>query len=130
MSVGAVAVRHHATSAALVRHSIADDLAGNAVARDSIDDVVLVASELVGNAVMHTDAECTDDLNVSWEVEPAAVIVRVADLSADLPRQRDPDDAVTGGRGLAIVAAIASDWGVQRSSYGKQVWARVPVQRS
>jgi hypothetical protein len=90
---------------------------------------VLVASELVGNAVLHTRAGSMDDLKVTWEVEPGAVVVRVADPSGELPRQRSADDAVTGGRGLAIVAAIASDWGVHRSSAGKQVWARVPVAR-
>jgi anti-sigma regulatory factor (Ser/Thr protein kinase) len=128
MSVGALAVRHHATSAALVRHSIADDLVGADVARESIDDVVLVASELVGNAVVHTGVQ--DDLDVSWELEPGAVVVRVADPSGVLPRPRSPDDTVTGGRGLAIVAALASDWGVHRSPAGKQVWARIPIARA
>jgi len=129
MSVGALVVRHHATSASVVRHSIADDLVGHAVARDSIDDVVLVASELVGNAVVHTGV-VDDDLDVSWELEPGAVVIRVADPSGDLPRPRPADAAVTGGRGLAIVAAIASDWGVHRSPAGKEVWARVPVART
>jgi anti-sigma regulatory factor (Ser/Thr protein kinase) len=133
MSLGALAVRHDASSAALVRHSIADDLAGNAIARESIDDVVLVASELVGNAVVHTAADPADSakpLSVSWELEPGAVVVRVADGSGDPPVRRRPGVGNTGGRGLAIVAAIASDWGVHRGERGKQVWARVPVQRA
>src|SRR3954447_9640253 len=129
MSVGVLAVRHQAASAAVVRHSIADDLVGNAVTRESIDDVVLVASELVGNAVIHAGDGTADDLRVSWEVEPGAVVVRVADPSGQLPEPRSADDAVTGGRGLAIVAAIATDWGVHRSPDGKQVWPRVPVTR-
>jgi len=128
MSMGALAVRHHATSAAVVRHSIADDLAGNAVSRDSIDDVVLVASELVGNAVVHTVTP-DESLDVSWEIEPASVIVRVADTSGELPVTRMADTVRTGGRGLAIVAAIASDWGVQRWPSGKEVWARIPIER-
>ena len=128
MSMGAVAVRHHATSAAVVRHSIADDLAGNAVCRDSIDDVVLVATELVGNAVVHTVTP-DDALDVSWEIEPASVVVRVADTSGELPVTRIADTVHTGGRGLAIVAAIASDWGVQRWPAGKEVWARIPIER-
>jgi serine/threonine-protein kinase RsbW len=129
MSVGAVAVRHHAQSAAVVRHSIADDLAGNAVARASIDDVVLVASELVGNAVMHTGSSTSPDLEVVWELEPAAVVIRVADPSGEQPHELPADTERTGGRGLAIVAALATDWGVLRSTAGKQVWARVPINR-
>jgi anti-sigma regulatory factor (Ser/Thr protein kinase) len=128
MSVGALDVRHDATSAAVVRHSIADDLAGNAVARDSIDDVILVASELVGNAVMHTGS-VSDDLSVSWELEPSSVVVCVADSSDTPPERRTAVDDVPGGRGLAIVAAIASDWGVHAHASGKQVWARVPIER-
>ena len=136
MGVGALAVRHHVTSAAVVRHHIADDLAGNAVARDSIDDVVLVASELVGNAVVHTgpdtaeDLHAAEDLDVRWEIEPGAVVVRVTDPSGQLPEPRAAEAGRTGGRGLAIVAAIATDWGVQRWRRGKEVWARVPIQRA
>lgn len=132
MSVGTLDVRHDATSAAVVRHSIADDLAGNGVTRDSIDDVVLVASELVGNAVVHTGVRSgfqQEQLAVSWEIEPVTVVVRVTDASPTLPRPNAADPNRPGGRGLAIVAAIASDWGVQCSRQGKQVWARVPVER-
>lgn len=128
MSVGTLTVQHDVASAAVVRHSIADDLVGNGVHRDSIDDVVLVASELVGNAVVHTGAQ-PDELAVSWEIEPVTVVVRVTDTSPTLPRPSSADPNRPGGRGLAIVAAIASDWGVQRSRQGKQVWARVPVDR-
>jgi anti-sigma regulatory factor (Ser/Thr protein kinase) len=136
MSVGALAVRHEVASAAMVRHSIADDLAGRAVCRESIDDVVLVASELVGNAVVHTLADPTSGLDITWDVESddpgagaelTAVVVRVADQSIAAPRPRTTDERDTGGRGLAIVAAIASDWGVRCSAMGKQVWARVPI---
>jgi len=129
VSVGTLTVRHEAASAAVVRHRIADDLVGNGVARDSIDDVVLVASELVGNAVVHTAAR-REQLAVSWEVEPVTVVVRVTDSSPTLPRPSAVDANQPGGRGLAIVAAIASDWGVQCSRQGKQVWARVAVERN
>lgn len=127
MVLGALAVRHEAASAALVRNSIAEDLAARAVSADSIADVVLVASELVGNAVVHTGAERADELAIAWDVEPDAVVVRVADRSDTPPRLRRSDDRLTGGRGLAIVAALSTDWGVLQSPSGKQVWARVPV---
>jgi anti-sigma regulatory factor (Ser/Thr protein kinase) len=129
VGVGTLAVRHDPTSAALVRHSIADDLAGNGIDADCIDDVVLVASELVGNAVTHAAASFDSSLDVSWDLEPDAVVVRVLDGSADLPRQRSTNDTDTGGRGLAIVAALAADWGVRRNERGKQVWARVAISR-
>ena len=129
MGLGMLAVRHDPASAALVRHSIADDLATRAVAPDSIDDVVLVASELVGNAVMHAAARYDQDLDVTWDVESDTVVVQVLDGSVDLPRRRSTSDTKTGGRGLAIVAALAVDWGVRRNERGKQVWARIPITR-
>jgi anti-sigma regulatory factor (Ser/Thr protein kinase) len=129
VGVGSLAVRHDRTSAALVRHSIADDLAEIGIESDSIDDVVLVASELVGNAVTHAAASFDSSLDVSWDVEPGAVVVRVLDGSPELPHQRSTTENESGGRGLAIVAAVSADWGVRRNERGKQVWARVPITR-
>ena len=97
---------------------------------DIVEDVILVASELVGNAVVHAAACFDDDLDVSWDVEADAVMVRVRDGSRDVPRPRSTTDNETGGRGLAIVAAIAADWGVHETRAGKQVWARIPVTRT
>lgn len=127
--MGALAIAHEPASAALVRHSIAADLAGEQIAADCIDDVVLVASELVSNAVTHVPTPLAADLQVSWELQPDSVVVRVVDDSPELPRRRTTNESDTRGRGLFIVAAIALDWGVRRTGTGKQVWARVPVAR-
>jgi anti-sigma regulatory factor (Ser/Thr protein kinase) len=129
MSLGTLAVRHDPTSAAIVRRSIADDLATQAIDPSSIDDVVLVASELVGNAVVHTAANLDHELDVTWDISPDAVLVQVVDGSTDLPRPRSTSETQAGGRGLSIVASLALDWGVRRNRRGKQVWARVPILR-
>jgi anti-sigma regulatory factor (Ser/Thr protein kinase) len=126
--VGVLAVNHDPASAAVVRRSIANDLAHQEIAPHCIDDVVLVASELVGNAVIHT-ARIGAELGIWWEIEPDSVVVRVVDSSSDLPRRRSTNETDTRGRGLSIVAALALDWGVQRTDHGKQVWARVPLVR-
>ena len=128
MGVGMLVVRHDASSAATVRREIAADLIARSIHHDSIADVVLVASELVGNAVVH--AAGSGDLGVAWDVQGDAVVVRVNDGSVEQPRPRDADDSATNGRGLAIVAAIALEWGVDRADPGKQVWARVPVSQT
>jgi anti-sigma regulatory factor (Ser/Thr protein kinase) len=126
--VGLLAVDHDPASAAVVRRSIAADLSSRAVAPDRIDDVVLVASELVSNAVVHTPADLVDDgLDVGWDVRPDCVLIQVIDPSPDLPRRRPTTESDTRGRGLSIVAALALDWGVRRTPAGKQVWARVPI---
>ncbi len=129
MQVGALAVRHDPASAALVRRAIAADLAERHIPAAAAQDVVLVASELVGNAVVHARAGSGDQLAVTWQVVPGAVTVEVGDPSPELPQLRTASDSATGGRGLHIVEAIADAWGVRRTSHGKQVWARVPVTR-
>ena len=125
MSVGTLLVRHDPASAAIVRREITADLVAQSVTRDSVADVVLVASELVGNAVTH--CADTNDLDIAWDVQGNVVTVRVKDGSDDQPSRRTATTSATNGRGLAIVAAIAAEWGVQRADPGKQVWARVPV---
>lgn len=127
MAAGALLVRHDRASAAVVRHRIAADLAAEDIEPDAIDDVILVASELVGNAVVHSGD--TSDLDVTWDLLDDEVTIRVHDFSPALPQIREPDVFSGSGRGLAIVAAIASDWGVNRSDPGKQVWARVGIAR-
>lgn len=131
--MGAVAVRHDPTSAAIVRHSIAKDLEGRGISRDSIDDVVLVASELVGNAVIHATAPgpaMSAPLDIGWEIAPEFVLLHVGDGSSVMPMPRPGTLDQTCGRGLAIVAAIAQDWGVDRTSFGKQVWAKIAISTS
>jgi anti-sigma regulatory factor (Ser/Thr protein kinase) len=125
--VGVLAVSHVPASAALVRRSIAEDLGNRAIQDECIDDVVLVASELVGNALVHASDHPGAELGVSWDVGADAVTVRVLDDSPDLPRRRSTSELDTRGRGLSIVAALALDWGVRRTDRGKLVWARVPI---
>jgi anti-sigma regulatory factor (Ser/Thr protein kinase) len=126
--VGLLAVSHDPANAAVVRHSIAADLAGRDVTAEGIDDVVLVASELVSNAVVHATGDANqEDLDVAWDVQPDCVVIRVVDGSPDLPHRRSTSSTDTRGRGLSIVAALALDWGVKRTASGKQVWARVPI---
>ena len=125
--MGVLVVNHDPASAARVRHLLAQELAGHDVVADRIDDAVLVANELVTNAVLHTAADIEDALDVVWTVTPDHILVQVEDASPDLPRHRSTRDTAGGGRGLSIIAALALDWGVRRTNAGKQVWARVPL---
>lgn len=125
MGVGMLCVRHDVSSAAVVRREIAADLRERSVTADSVHDVVLVVSELVGNAVVH--AEHDADLDVAWDLDGDTVIVRVQDGSDVAPQPRDAASDATNGRGLAIVAALSAEWGVQRAARGKLVWAKVPI---
>jgi anti-sigma regulatory factor (Ser/Thr protein kinase) len=119
-------VPHEPPSAAAVRQALWQDLSDHGVDPESVDTVVLIASELLGNAIRHTEIERVG-LRVSWELEAASVRVEVADHSTTTPCPRPPRPTEPGGRGLTIVDALAYEWGFDRIESGKRVWARVPV---
>jgi two-component sensor histidine kinase len=127
VTVGALLVRHDAASAAFVRRQLASDLGTYHLPEDTIDDVILVASELLGNAVRHTAATRQATLDVSWDVDASGVHVCVADSSDEPPVVRTASPDEPGGRGLTIVDAVSDRWGVERDGNGKRVWAHVPT---
>ncbi|PTA46367.1 ATP-binding protein [Micromonospora sp. RP3T] len=122
-----VVVPHHATGARVARHRLADELTG-VVPPALLADLVAVLAELVGNAVRHAEALPGGVVRVAWRVRATdrgpAVLLRVTDSGAGTgPRMRvAPPDAVDG-RGLHIVAGMASRWGVERDGLGQSVWA-------
>jgi two-component sensor histidine kinase len=127
--VGALLVRHDAASAALVRHQLARDLASYDLPTDTIENAILVASELVGNAIRHTSASDAGTLDVSWDVDEKGVLISVGDSSEVPPVARLGRADEPGGRGLRIVAAVTDDWGVEPAGRGKRVWAHVPTKQ-
>jgi two-component sensor histidine kinase len=120
-------VRHEPASASAVRREIALDLDLHGVDPDRIDEVALVASELIGNAVRHCDATERNELDVSWTVGTQDVVVSVEDPSETLPVLRQPPPDAPSGRGLTIVQALTSEWGVEPTQRGKRVWARIDL---
>ncbi|MCU4183282.1 ATP-binding protein [Acidiferrimicrobium sp. IK] len=93
-------------------------------AEDTIDDALLVASELVGNAVRH----CTGRIGLCVERLAEEVEISVSDDSTKLPAATDAVPTSESGRGLTIVGALCSAWGVRPvAGHGKAVWGRVPT---
>ncbi|MEU4064634.1 ATP-binding protein [Streptomyces wedmorensis] len=88
--------------------------------RTVAEDLVLIVSELVANAVTHARGPYA--LTVSMEEGRAGVAV--SDGSADLPGLRDRTERTAeSGRGLKIVRALGADLFVSPSDSGKQVIA-------
>jgi anti-sigma regulatory factor (Ser/Thr protein kinase) len=81
--------------------------------------VALVTSELVTNAVVHAHTA----IELTVDVGPDQVMIEVHDEASSPPRGRDVLPHNTGGRGLALVATLADDWGVHPDPVGKTVWA-------
>lgn len=79
----------------------------------------LLTSELVTNALIHTD----HDAILTATVRPSGLRVEVRDFVGRRPRPRVPDaDDGTHGRGLVLVQSLADAWGVRAHGVGKSVW--------
>ena len=92
----------------------------------SREDLLLVVSELVTNAVVHG----AEPIRVTMVRAPERVRVEVTDgAAASSPHgnPRPPTDAETG-RGLSVVTQLAVAWGWRASpGRGKTVWAELPL---
>ncbi len=79
----------------------------------------LLTSELVTNALVHTD----HDAVLTATVGPRRLRVEVRDFVGRRPRLRVPEaDDGTHGRGLVLVQSLADAWGVRAHGVGKAVW--------
>jgi DNA-binding NarL/FixJ family response regulator len=89
---------------------------------DITDDVLLVVTELVNNAVTHAHSPCELRLSIS----PLAVRVEVVDEGPGTPDPLPPSETRNHGRGLHLVDALTVAWGFEPiSSGGKLVWAEL-----
>ena len=87
-----------------------------------VDSVLLVVSELVGNAVRHGRPPVGLRLRKAGQ----GVRVDVHDEGAGAPEGAAVDGDAESGRGLLLVDAVAAESGVERiDGDGKVVWARV-----
>ncbi|MCX4970382.1 SpoIIE family protein phosphatase [Streptomyces sp. NBC_00654] len=80
---------------------------------------VLAASELVANSLQHG----TPPMRLGLRRTDRRLIIEVTDGDDHLPRRRRAEPADEAGRGISIVATIASSWGSRRTpGGGKAVW--------
>jgi anti-sigma regulatory factor (Ser/Thr protein kinase) len=97
------------------RQLLRDGLLGWGCGNDA--DVVLVFSELVTNAIVHTAAASTTVITH----QPPNVRIDVHDTSHTIPEMRY--DTRPGGVGLRIVSQLSDSWGWNQTPTGKIVWS-------
>ena len=91
---------------------------------DAADAAVLVVSELATNVVLHARSAFSVRLEA---LADGSVRLEVADASPRHPDARARSLGAATGRGLVIVAELASSWGVRPDGDGKAVWAVLEV---
>jgi anti-sigma regulatory factor (Ser/Thr protein kinase) len=114
------------TARAWARETTLSMLPAASKTTDVVDDVEIIVSELVTNAVL---ARCTT-LRVCLDLAGGCVRVEVGDDAGGWPTVLDASPADAHGRGLAIVAALATHWGVRDDDTGKVVWAELTLPAS
>jgi len=90
---------------------------------DLVDDAMLVVTELVGNAVTHA----ASGPRVSISRTEESVRIEVTDRGDGTPEPQPHDGMAEGGRGLVLIGAMSSAWGVEDVPDGKKVWAEIVV---
>lgn len=86
-----------------------------------INDAALLVTELATNAIVHARSPFTVTIGSSG----GAVRIEVGDGCKTPPNIRTPSPGALGGRGLSIVDAVSSTWGVLHTRNGKIVWAQL-----
>jgi anti-sigma regulatory factor (Ser/Thr protein kinase) len=114
-----------AEPSALARDQVRRTLAGQVPAR-CIDDAVLVASELVGNALRHTSGG-PDCMFIEVYADIAVLWVHDADTDDGSVKVRTVDEVLNelpeGGLGLRLVEELTAEWFVRPTAIGKAVIA-------
>jgi anti-sigma regulatory factor (Ser/Thr protein kinase) len=89
--------------------------------RHLMNDMMLIADEMVANAVRHARTPLRVELRRSGE----RVVLEVTDSNPEEPRLIVSQPGEFGHRGIFLVDAIATRWGTRRIDGGKVVWAEV-----
>ncbi|MFF4957394.1 ATP-binding protein [Streptomyces sp. NPDC001222] len=108
-------------------------LAGSGIGAEEplAETLILLVSELVTNAVVHTGCPAvlrlllTGVRDDSSGVPSGTVRLEVADTSACPPVPRHARGDECGGRGLELVDGLADRWGWDPEGAGKRIWCEV-----
>jgi anti-sigma regulatory factor (Ser/Thr protein kinase) len=83
----------------------------------------LLTSETVTNAVLHGRSE----IRLTVETSTTRMRVEVGDDNNREPTRRPYDSGALDGRGMNLVDALSSAWGVEAAQCGKVVWFELRI---
>ncbi|MFI8515397.1 ATP-binding protein [Streptomyces sp. NPDC085460] len=92
------------------------------------DTAELLVSELVTNAVVHTDSRTVGVVVI--RTSETAVRIMVLDTDrAEMSLPACPSGDEESGRGLFLVATLADRWDIERVSTGKRIWCELDTKK-
>ncbi len=96
------------------------------LAEDTVESALLLASEVVTNAVIHGDGMV--HVAVS-RLNGSALRVEVSDAGGGMPLVNGQRPDAESGRGMAMVELLSSRWGTDLGvgPLGKTVWFELPI---
>jgi anti-sigma regulatory factor (Ser/Thr protein kinase) len=107
-----------------VRHWVMRAVAAEGVVGPVNQVIELLTAELVSNAVQHGAPD--GDVRIAVRIGRGAVRVCVTDEGDGWPQVRRPEITALDGRGLVLVEALSSSWGVVAEvGGGKTTWFEV-----
>jgi anti-sigma regulatory factor (Ser/Thr protein kinase) len=116
------------TSAAEARRRTLAWLLRHSVEREPADAAVLIISELVTNAVLHSGSRV---IGCTLRLDSGLLHIEVTDQGAGQrePVIREPAADDVSGRGLLLVSTLSKAWGVTPAiPGGRTVWATVLIE--
>ncbi len=123
-----LALPHDVSAVGTARRALDRYLQGSNVEADRRHDARLVLTELISNAIRHAPPLASGDLDVGWGLDRGNIYLEVTDgRGTTEPHQiatAHPESI--GGRGLAIVTVLTSNWGVRLESGTRTVYAVLP----
>jgi anti-sigma regulatory factor (Ser/Thr protein kinase) len=117
----------HSASAAEARHRTIAWLLRHSIGQEAVESAVLIISELVTNAVVHSGSSV---ISCALLLGSGSLHIEVTDQGSGQQEValREPATDDVSGRGLLIVSALAKAWGVTPASpCGRTVWATLPT---
>lgn len=89
------------------------------------DDMGLIVTELVANAIRHGEPDCVSVMLTVWD---GVAVLEVEDGNGRRPAVQQTAEDDEGGRGLTLVQALADQWGCRPGTCGrKTVWASLAL---
>ncbi|MEH3034366.1 MAG: ATP-binding protein [Aeromicrobium erythreum] len=126
MSIGdSLRLPFEPATASIARTKLASFLTLNRASSRTLDDALIVLSEMVANAISHGVPGDDGMIELSWSISDGQLLLTVQDGGTDASLEPiDFDEDSLSGRGLSIINRVADRWWVD-DSRGTQVNAQL-----